>query len=58
MFIKIFANSVIDYVCSSLQVILAVGNYMNAGNMRVGGAIGFRISFLTQVRKMDDIMIT
>ena len=38
-------------VCG-LQVILAVGNYMNAGNVRVGGAIGFRISFLTQVSTM------
>lgn len=31
------------------QIVLAVGNYMNAGNQRVGGAIGFRIKFLTQV---------
>lgn len=36
-------------ICVQLQVILAVGNYMNAGNVRVGGAIGFRISFLTKV---------
>jgi hypothetical protein len=32
-----------------LELILAMGNYMNAGNMRVGGASGFRISYLTRV---------
>ena len=36
---------------SVLQIVLAVGNYMNAGNYRVGGAIGFKIKFLTQVWK-------
>lgn len=35
-----------------LQIVLAVGNYMNAGNYRVGGAIGFKIKFLTQVCKL------
>ena len=29
---------------------LAVGNYMNAGNWRVAGAQGFRIHFLSEVR--------
>ena len=36
---------------SLVQIVLAVGNYMNAGNHRVGGATGFRISYLTQVRE-------
>lgn len=34
---------------SSFQLILAMGNYMNKGNQRVGEAIGFKISFLSQV---------
>ena len=33
-----------------LEIVLAVGNHMNAGNIRVGGAVGFRITFLTQAR--------
>ncbi|KAK7502340.1 hypothetical protein BaRGS_00006293, partial [Batillaria attramentaria] len=32
-----------------LELILAMGNYMNKGNSRVGEAAGFRISFLTQL---------
>lgn len=32
-----------------LEVVLALGNYMNAGNYRIGGAVGFRIAFLAQV---------
>lgn len=31
------------------QMVLAMGNYMNKGNTRVGQAAGFRISFLSQV---------
>ncbi|RUS88513.1 hypothetical protein EGW08_003771 [Elysia chlorotica] len=31
-----------------LEVILAMGNYLNQGNPRVGEAAGFRIAFLTQ----------
>ena len=31
------------------QLILAMGNYMNEGNQRVGQAAGFRIKFLSQV---------
>lgn len=39
-------------MCANIwQIVLAVGNYMNAGNHRVGGAIGFKIKFLTQVFK-------
>ena len=38
------------------QILLAVGNYMNAGNHRVGGAIGFKISFLTQVQVGSVVM--
>ena len=33
-----------------LEIVLAMGNHMNAGNIRVGGAVGFRITFLTQAR--------
>ncbi|KAL3875511.1 hypothetical protein ACJMK2_033457, partial [Sinanodonta woodiana] len=32
-----------------LELILAMGNYMNKGNDRVGEAAGFRISFLSQL---------
>ncbi|GFO33175.1 glutamate receptor, ionotropic, delta 2 (grid2) interacting protein, b [Plakobranchus ocellatus] len=32
-----------------LEVILAMGNYLNKGNSRVGEAAGFRITFLTQL---------
>ncbi|XP_062508568.1 delphilin-like isoform X2 [Corticium candelabrum] len=32
-----------------LELILAIGNYMNTGNMRVGGASGFRIGYLTKL---------
>lgn len=32
-----------------LELILAMGNYMNKGNSRVGEAAGFRITFLTQL---------
>ncbi|KAK7113403.1 hypothetical protein V1264_012699 [Littorina saxatilis] len=32
-----------------LELILAMGNYMNKGNTRVGEAAGFRITFLTQL---------
>lgn len=35
-----------------LQIVLAVGNYMNAGNHRVGGASGFKISYLAQVQPL------
>jgi len=34
-----------------LQVILAMGNYMNQGNQRVGQAAGFKIRFLSQVKQ-------
>ena len=27
-----------------------MGNYMNKGSVRVGGAVGFRVAFLQQVR--------
>lgn len=30
-------------------MILAMGNYMNKGNQRVGEAAGFKISFISQV---------
>ncbi|ELU10762.1 hypothetical protein CAPTEDRAFT_223619 [Capitella teleta] len=32
-----------------LEIVLAMGNYMNKGNTRVGQAAGFRISFLAQL---------
>ena len=32
-----------------LEMVLAMGNYMNKGNARVGGAAGFRVVFLAQV---------
>ncbi|CAL1532337.1 unnamed protein product [Lymnaea stagnalis] len=32
-----------------LEIILAMGNYMNKGNSRVGEAAGFRITFLKQL---------
>ncbi|CAH1794248.1 unnamed protein product [Owenia fusiformis] len=32
-----------------LELVLAMGNYMNKGNQRVGEASAFRISFLTQL---------
>ena len=32
-------------------MILAMGNYMNKGNQRVGEAAGFKISFISQVGK-------
>ncbi|XP_056020284.1 delphilin-like isoform X2 [Ostrea edulis] len=32
-----------------LELILAMGNYMNKGNQRVGEAFGFKISFLSQL---------
>ncbi|XP_060080140.1 delphilin-like [Ylistrum balloti] len=43
-----------------LELILAMGNYMNKGNNRVGGAAGFRISFLAQldVTKTKDNKMT
>lgn len=31
------------------QLVLAMGNFMNKGNSRVGEASGFRIGFLSQV---------
>ncbi|CAG5122843.1 unnamed protein product [Candidula unifasciata] len=42
-----------------LEIILAMGNFMNKGNSRVGEAAGFRITFLTQfpesVQLTDDL---
>ena len=32
-----------------LEMVLAMGNYMNKGNQRVGQAAGFRVAFLAQV---------
>ncbi|XP_063961799.1 delphilin-like isoform X2 [Lytechinus pictus] len=32
-----------------LELVLAMGNYMNQGNQRVAGATGFKISFLTEL---------
>ncbi|XP_022095373.1 delphilin-like isoform X7 [Acanthaster planci] len=32
-----------------LELVLAMGNYMNKGNQRVAGATGFRITFLTEL---------
>jgi len=29
---------------------LAFGNYLNAGNHRIAGAVGFRIQFLTELK--------
>ncbi|XP_046571984.1 delphilin-like [Haliotis rubra] len=42
------------------QLILAMGNYMNKGNQRVGEAAGFRVTFLTQldVTKTSDNKLT
>ena len=34
----------------SLQLVLAIGNHMNMGNVRIGQAQGFRIGFLAQLR--------
>ncbi|XP_065898644.1 delphilin-like isoform X3 [Dysidea avara] len=33
-----------------LELILAFGNYLNAGNHRIAGAVGFKIKFLTQLK--------
>ena len=33
-----------------LEIVLAIGNYMNAGHKRVGAAQGFRISYLPQLK--------
>ena len=35
---------------SHSQLVLAIGNHMNMGNMRIGQAQGFRIAFLSQLR--------
>lgn len=35
-----------------LEIVLAIGNYMNAGHKRIGAAQGFRISFLTQLKSL------
>ncbi|XP_038064634.1 delphilin-like isoform X2 [Patiria miniata] len=32
-----------------LELVLAMGNYMNKGNQRVAGATGFKITFLTEL---------
>ena len=32
------------------QMVLAIGNHMNMGNVRIGQAQGFRIGFLSQLR--------
>ena len=32
-----------------LELVLAIGNYMNKGSARVGSAQGFRVGFLQQV---------
>ena len=32
-----------------LELVLAMGNHMNKGSVRVGGAAGFRVAFLQQV---------
>ena len=32
-----------------LEMVLAMGNYMNKGNARVGQASGFKVAFLAQV---------
>ena len=35
---------------SLLQLVLAIGNHMNMGNIRIGQAQGFHIGFLSQLR--------
>ena len=32
-----------------------MGNYMNKGSVRVGGAVGFRVAFLQQVRALATV---
>ena len=34
----------------NMQLVLAIGNHMNMGNIRIGQAQGFRITFLSQLR--------
>ncbi|XP_052821896.1 delphilin-like [Octopus bimaculoides] len=38
-----------------LQMILAIGNFLNEGNSRISNAAGFRINFLTQIDDTKDI---
>ena len=40
-----------------LQLILAIGNYMNEGNERVGQAAGFKIKFLAQVGLLGSSLV-
>ncbi|XP_030840675.1 delphilin isoform X2 [Strongylocentrotus purpuratus] len=36
-------------LAKALELVLAMGNYMNQGNQRVAGATGFKISFLNEL---------
>ena len=39
-----------DKLARMLELVLAMGNRMNKGSVRVGDAKGFRVAFLQQVR--------
>lgn len=40
-----------DSLLSSLQFVLAMGNYLNNGQPKTSKTTGFKINFLTEVRR-------
>ena len=43
-------NIFLSHYLFELQLVLAMGNYLNKGNARVDKASGFKVNFLTQVK--------